>query len=619
MIKLTLTEKGGEPKLLTFYKDEITIGRVSGNDIVLAKGNVSKRHSRFTVRASGQVEVADMKSTNGTYVNGRKITGPLLLSASDRVYVGDFLIGIDLGGGVAPAAGDDFSADAPQGGSGARRMPIPPPPPPPRAGSSASRLPAAAAEGQDDETFGSDGDDEELALAARPPRSGRMPIPPPPPPPRRPPTPLASRALTDSFDDGDGGYGGSTGASGSAAPGEPGVTDEDTGSVGLFAHARNPEDDLDSAGRRVAAGARPGATAPPPAPSAPAFGAGSAPVASGTEVGSAPGFEALLADPAVTQILITATDAVLVDRGAGLALHPASLGDPNAVADALWRLANTAYPPPAPDNPVVDVRLPDGTRLSAAFPPAAPAGVVASIRRPVLVERAIADLIPGGSKDALTLFESALGSRRNLLITGDASALPQALGALSAAMAADRRVVAIGAALPRPRGGWMDLAPTADMSGLLRVAATLRPDHLLVGEVIGPEVGELLLVAARGQEGLIAALAGRSPADTLARLVALASVGLGSPASAAASLVAGAFDLVVQVVSASDGSVRIVEVAEPRVDGAAIVADVVLAYYGDGGRREPGAGRLQGRGVSPKLGAAFAAAGSPLPSALVSK
>ncbi|HZL20649.1 MAG TPA: FHA domain-containing protein, partial [Polyangia bacterium] len=101
MIKLTLTEKGGEPKLLTFDKDEITIGRVSGNDIVLAKGNVSKRHSRFTVRASGQVEVADMKSTNGTYVNGRKISGPLLLSASDRVYVGDFLIGVDLGGGFA--------------------------------------------------------------------------------------------------------------------------------------------------------------------------------------------------------------------------------------------------------------------------------------------------------------------------------------------------------------------------------------------------------------------------------------------------------------------------------------------------------------------------------------
>ncbi|HVV51011.1 MAG TPA: FHA domain-containing protein, partial [Polyangia bacterium] len=132
MIKLTLTEKNGEPKLLTFDKDEITIGRVSGNDIVLAKGNVSKRHSRFTVKSPGQIEVADLKSTNGTYVNGRKIGSPMLLSASDRVYVGDFLISLDLGGGAELADGD-----GPSSTSAARRLPVPPPPPPPprRAGS----------------------------------------------------------------------------------------------------------------------------------------------------------------------------------------------------------------------------------------------------------------------------------------------------------------------------------------------------------------------------------------------------------------------------------------------------------------------------------------------------
>ncbi len=608
MIKLTLTEKGGEPKLLTFDKDEITIGRVSGNDIVLAKGNVSKRHSRFTVRASGQVEVADLKSTNGTYVNGRKISAPLLLSPSDRVYVGDFLIGIDLGGA---ADGGEYPADGLAAGSGPRRLPIPPPPPPPRAGSSAARLPADEPAVSEDETFGGPDEDEE-ELAAHPPRSGRMPIPPPPPPPRRPLTPLATRALTDSFDEGFG-----VPAAGSpSASGEGRGPDDDTGNVGLFAHSRSTEDDAESAGRRVSAAGRPGAAAPPIAgAAAPAFGAGGVPLTASSEVGSAAGFEALLADPTVTQILITALDAVLVDRGSGLALHADSLGDPNAVADALWRLANTAFPPPAPDNPVVDVRLADGTRVSAAFPPAAPAGVVASIRKPVLIERAIADLIPGGSQDALTLFESAIAGRRNLLVTGDATALPHLLGALSALVPPDRRVVAIGAAWPQARGGWMDLAPTLDMSGLLRVAATLCPEHLLVGEVFGPEVAELLLVAARGQDGLVAALPGRSPGDTLARLVALASVGLGAPA--AVSLVAGAFDLVVQVVSASDGTARIVEVAEPRVDGASVEVDAVLTYIGEGQRRDLGAGRLEGNGVSARLAAAFAAAGSPLPAALV--
>src|SRR5436309_8067974 len=180
MIKLTLTEKNGEPRLLTFDKDEITIGRVSGNDIVLANGNVSKRHSRFTVKSPGQIEVADLKSTNGTYVNGRKIGGPMLLSASDRVYVGDFLISIDLGGGAA--AFDGIPGDVPTaGGSGGRRLPIPPPPPPPRAGgtgSSAARLPTDD-DGGEDVGFGGGShgseEDDDLGLAARPPRSGRIP------------------------------------------------------------------------------------------------------------------------------------------------------------------------------------------------------------------------------------------------------------------------------------------------------------------------------------------------------------------------------------------------------------------------------------------------------------
>jgi Flp pilus assembly CpaF family ATPase len=157
------------------------------------------------------------------------------------------------------------------------------------------------------------------------------------------------------------------------------------------------------------------------------------------------------------------------------------------------------------------------------------------------------------------------------------------------------------------------------MAGLLRVAATLRADHLMLGELLGPELGELVLVAARGQEGLVAALPGRSPVETLARLTALVSASLGASATAAAALVVGAFDLVVQVVAVTDGSVRIAEIAEPRVDGAALAADSVLTFFGDGNRRDPGAGRLQGRGVSARLAAAFTVAGSPLPSALVNK
>ncbi len=598
MIKLTLTEKGGEPKLLTFEKDEITIGRVSGNDIVLAKGNVSKRHSKFTAKPGGQIEVADLKSTNGTYVNGRKIASPTMLAPNDRVYVGDFLITLDFGD--AGAEEEDLDGDAAGAGSASHRLPVPPPPPPPRGtGSRASTLPPV--DGDGDAGYGShDGDDEDdLGLAAHPPRSGRMPIPPPPPPPppRRPPTPMASRALDKLDDDLD------------LPPAPP---DEDTGSVGRFAHSRAADDDIS---RKVSVGVRPGPSGPA---AAPAFAPAPAPAPAGgsTDVGSAAGLEALLADAEVRQILITAPDAALVDRGQGLSLHDAGLGEPNAVADALWRLANTAFPPPAPDNPVVDVRLPDGTRMTAAFPPASPAGVVAAIRRPTLVERELRDLLPSGSGEVEGLLAGVLGARRNVLVTGDLGSAAAALGALGAAIPPERRVVAIGAAQPSARGGWIDLAPSVDAAGLLRVAAGFRPDHLVVGELIGPDVGELALLAARGQDGILAALPGRSPAEALARLGTLASVALGG-ASAAPALAAAAFDLVIQVVSVSDGSARIVEIAEPRASGGAVTAETALAYTGS--HREPGGGCLEGRGVSSRLASDLSAAGSSLPPSLIAQ
>src|SRR5690348_6244506 len=96
MFKLIVTEKGGTPKRLEFDKDEVTIGRVPGNDVILPKGNVSKRHSRV-VRQDGRFFVVDLKSTNGTYLNGRRITTPSVIRPGDKIYVGDFVVIVDTG------------------------------------------------------------------------------------------------------------------------------------------------------------------------------------------------------------------------------------------------------------------------------------------------------------------------------------------------------------------------------------------------------------------------------------------------------------------------------------------------------------------------------------------
>src|SRR5512142_1952699 len=94
MFTILIQEKGGEQRRMVFNKPEVTIGRVQGNDIILPKGNVSKRHSRIVLK-DGKFIIVDLKSTNGTYVNGRKITSPLVIKEDDKIYIGDFIITIE--------------------------------------------------------------------------------------------------------------------------------------------------------------------------------------------------------------------------------------------------------------------------------------------------------------------------------------------------------------------------------------------------------------------------------------------------------------------------------------------------------------------------------------------
>src|SRR5215813_13840715 len=104
MFAIVISEKGGAERRELFDKQEIHVGRMQGNDLMLPKGNVSKRHARLLLR-EGRVIVTDLKSTNGTYVNGRKIAQATILGEGDRIYVGDFVLRVELTGpSTNPAA-----------------------------------------------------------------------------------------------------------------------------------------------------------------------------------------------------------------------------------------------------------------------------------------------------------------------------------------------------------------------------------------------------------------------------------------------------------------------------------------------------------------------------------
>src|SRR5712671_3179462 len=156
MFSVIISEKGGAERRESFDRTEINVGRVQGNDLMLPKGNVSKRHARLLYR-DGRFIVTDLKSTNGTYVNGRKIAQATIVREGDKIYIGDFVLRIESSSAAgvpaptgAPIAIDDTPppdlagppSPVPQGANTSAHIPVaalvpegmrgqayPPPPP----------------------------------------------------------------------------------------------------------------------------------------------------------------------------------------------------------------------------------------------------------------------------------------------------------------------------------------------------------------------------------------------------------------------------------------------------------------------------------------------------------
>jgi pSer/pThr/pTyr-binding forkhead associated (FHA) protein len=91
---IVVTDAGGNEQRIPIAA-ELTIGRVQGNDIALQTGMLSKRHTRLVVR-DGKLIVVDLRSTNGTYVNGQRINAPQVLKSDDKIHLGDYTLSVEL-------------------------------------------------------------------------------------------------------------------------------------------------------------------------------------------------------------------------------------------------------------------------------------------------------------------------------------------------------------------------------------------------------------------------------------------------------------------------------------------------------------------------------------------
>lgn len=255
-------------------------------------------------------------------------------------------------------------------------------------------------------------------------------------------------------------------------------------------------------------------------------------------VGAGP-LEALLREPGTTDILVNGPEQVWIDRGTGLCRADVRFPDEAAVRRLAVRLAAVAGRRLDDAQPWADVRLPGGVRLHAVLPPIATSGPYLSLR--VLRPRGftLAELECAGTVDAAgaRLLEAIVVARLAFLVTGGTgSGKTTMLATLLGRVGAGERIVIVedsGELRPahphvvalEARAANVEGAGAVTLRDLVRQALRMRPDRLVVGEVRGAEVVDLLAALNTGHDGGAGTLHANSAADVPARLEALAALG----------------------------------------------------------------------------------------------
>ncbi len=718
MFTILIQEKGGEQRRMGFNKPEVTIGRVQGNDIVLPKGNVSKRHARIVLK-DGKFIIVDLKSTNGTYVNGRKITSPLVVKDSDKIYIGDFIVGVDESATGEPDGASETTtpppgADRVAGGDARpprptelapQPMPVPmgnalsepssppiappsPRPGPPRPAPGPSREMGAPMPQRSHCRRASRFRSEPMApreplagpsapmppIAAPPNRPGRpggtmpppmAPIPPmapapsptladphfPPPAPRAeprapepvsamPPTPAATPSYTPPL------------PSSASVPNAPSGQMAAPAPVVPLQQPGQPKRALVGQGakkinRPLSVIGKRGVHLEPLDPKVvkmldlqsnilerlrakldldkvpmdrlheeelwqkaeratidlvetletsgelPKYIDQDALIKETLNEALALGpLEDLFADEAIDEILIDRRDRLVVGKNGVMRGSGKAFSTDDVFERVVKRLVHEAGATIDEAQPVVDLRMRDGTRLTAAVSPVAARGAVLALRKPPAAMPQLAELVAQGtlSSGMADLLTTCIAARRNILVCGgNGSGKTSVVAALAAASPPGERVVSVEevAELAIGRDEWVQLEArpatdddAVDVAVLLEMALRLSPDRLVIGEVRGREALPLVQALNAQVDGAIVAATGEGGNAVLNRIATLARSN-GGDHNAIRELVATAFEIVVHVARHADGSVRVHAIDEvTSVSDTTYEMQTVFAWNG---------------------------------------
>jgi pilus assembly protein CpaF len=287
--------------------------------------------------------------------------------------------------------------------------------------------------------------------------------------------------------------------------------------------------------------------------------------------------EPLLRDPKISDILINSKDVVFIERGGKLQKADARFRDDRHLLQIIDRIVSRVGRRIDESSPMVDARLPDGSRVNAIIPPLALDGPSMSIRRqgggPVDSGRLVQ--LKSISKEMMLLIEAAARARLTILISGGTGAgKTTLLNILSRNIPQSERIITIedAAELQLVHDNLVRLEtrpPNVEGQGAIRQRQLLinclrmRPDRIILGEVRGEEAFDMLQAMNTGHEGSMATIHANTPRDALIRLESMVAMGgLTLTERTVRQQIASALDVVVQVTRMSDGTRKIVSISE---------------------------------------------------------
>jgi pilus assembly protein CpaF len=342
--------------------------------------------------------------------------------------------------------------------------------------------------------------------------------------------------------------------------------------------------------------------------------------------------EPLLADASITEVMCNGPHNIYLERAGKIERTGAAFEDDDHLMRIIDRIVAPLGRRIDESSPMVDARLPDGSRVNAVIPPVSLVGPVLTIRKFSRVPLTVQDLINFGTltPEAIEFLRACVVAKLNIVISGGTgSGKTTLLNVLSGYIPNDERIITIENAaelqLRQEHVVTLESRPPniegrgeIDIRDLVINSLRMRPDRIVVGECRGREALDMLQAMNTGHDGSLTTLHSNSPRDTLARLETMVLMaGMDLPVRAIREQVASAIDLIVHEERMSDGTRKVVSITEIQgMEGDIITMSDIFVFEQTGLEDGRVIGRLRPTGLRPRFISRIQAAGIMLPPAI---